>query len=145
MRPARLPQIGLSTSSFFSIHTVTTSSVFRRAGAESVVLTPSSNLRVIPRLLDSIDALTLSGGGDVDPRLFDGSPDRARRVDRRRDDFEITLIQGALERHMPILAICRGSQILNVAHGGSIRNLRNDPKVASLHRWRFRRRSGHWV
>lgn len=81
----------------------------------------------------------------MDPQLFGGIPEQARGIDRRRDDFEIALLNSALERQMPILAICRGSQILNVAHGGSIRNLRNDPAVASLHHWRFRRQDGHPV
>jgi gamma-glutamyl-gamma-aminobutyrate hydrolase PuuD len=54
-------------------------------------------------------------------------------VDRERDDFEIALIREAVLRDLPVLGICRGVQILNVAHGGTIRNLRDDPAMSARH------------
>lgn len=84
-------------------------------------------------ILDRIDALLLSGGGDVDPSLYGGDPDTAILVDRERDDFELELIRGALERDMPILAICRGIQIGNVAHGGTLKSLRTDDTLKDIH------------
>lgn len=74
-----------------------------------------------PELLARLDGLLLSGGSDVDPTLF-GEPRHpsVTNVVRERDDFEIALAQRALERDLPLLAICRGQQVLNVAAGGTL-------------------------
>ncbi len=66
-------------------------------------------------------ASLLSGGVDVDPALY-GRPRHPKlgRVDRERDDFELALTREALRRDLPILAICRGQQVLNVATGGTL-------------------------
>ena len=84
-------------------------------------------------VLDGIDALLLAGGGDVDPDLSGANPAHSSLIDRRRDDFELELIRGALVRKMPILGICRGIQILNVAHGGSLRSLHDQPTLNEVH------------
>ena len=74
-----------------------------------------------PALLGRLDGVLLSGGADVDPNLFGERPHpRLGRVDRRRDDFELALVREALRRDVPILAICRGQQVLNVASGGTL-------------------------
>jgi putative glutamine amidotransferase len=91
-----------------------------QARAVPLVLAPGApaHARV---LLDRIDGLLLSGGVDVDPALYAQPPHpRLGRVNRRRDDFELALVEGALERDLPILAICRGQQVLNVALGGTL-------------------------
>ena len=80
-----------------------------------------------------IDGVLLAGGGDVVPRLYGGDPAKATDVNRERDDFEIALIKVAMEENLPILGICRGCQILNVARGGTLRNLRDDEKLAESH------------
>ncbi len=85
------------------------------------------------QILGRIDALLLAGGGDVDPELYGGTAGDAELVDRQRDEFELALIRGALERGMPVLGICRGIQILNVSQGGAVRNLRDDPERAHTH------------
>lgn len=91
-----------------------------RAGAIPVVLPPLPAADAEP-LLDRLDGLLLSGGIDVDPGLYGESPGPGlRRVDRRRDDFELALTREALARDLPILAICRGHQVLNVATGGTL-------------------------
>jgi len=74
-----------------------------------------------PDLLDRLDALLLSGGSDIDPALY-GRPPHAKlgRVIRERDEFELALCREALRRDLPILAICRGQQVLNVATGGTL-------------------------
>ena len=65
--------------------------------------------------------LVLTGGGDVDPALYGQSPHpRTYNVSRRRDLFEFNLLEHALERDMPVLAICRGMQLLNVHLGGTL-------------------------
>jgi len=80
-----------------------------------------------------IDGVLLAGGGDVDPKLYGGDPNMTMLVHRLRDDFEIALIHAARERGLPILGICRGCQILNVALGGTVRNLRKEQEVKNLH------------
>jgi putative glutamine amidotransferase len=74
-----------------------------------------------PALLGRLDGVLLSGGADVDPGLFGERPHpKVGRVNRRRDDFELALVREALRRDVPILAICRGHQVLNVASGGTL-------------------------
>jgi putative glutamine amidotransferase len=82
---------------------------------------------------EKIDGVLLTGGGDVDPNLYGGDPNTTMLVHRLRDDFEIALIREARRRGLPMLGICRGCQILNVALGGTIRNLRKEQEVKSLH------------
>ncbi len=86
-------------------------------------------------LLRRVDGLLLSGGGDVDPALYGQKPHRRLgRVDRRRDDFELALAREALVRDVPILAICRGQQLLNVATGGTLlQDLPSELEGASEH------------
>jgi putative glutamine amidotransferase len=75
----------------------------------------------VPELLDHLDALLLSGGSDVDPALYGRSPHpKLGKVIRERDEFELALCREALRRDLPILAICRGQQVLNVATGGTL-------------------------
>jgi putative glutamine amidotransferase len=72
-------------------------------------------------VLDRLDGVLLSGGADVDPVLYGQTPHpKLRHVDRRRDDFELALVREALRRDRPLLAICRGQQVLNVALGGTL-------------------------
>ena len=82
---------------------------------------------IIPRLLDAaalvdrLDGLLLSGGEDVHPSRYGAEPGpRATQHDQGRDAFEIGLIHASVERGLPILGICRGVQILNVALGGTL-------------------------
>ncbi len=72
-------------------------------------------------LLDRIDGLVLTGGGDIAPETYGGSRDEAMYgIDEERDAFEFALTLGASERRMPVLAICRGLQVVNVALGGTL-------------------------
>lgn len=73
-------------------------------------------------MLATTDALVLQGGGDVDAALYGG--DRTSMigpVDSRRDRFELTLLAQARRRHLPVLGVCRGMHLINVACGGSLR------------------------
>ena len=75
----------------------------------------------IERVLGAIDGLVVSGGADVDPGRY--GAERGPHTDEPRydrDDWEVELVLAAIERDMPVLAICRGVQILNVALGGSL-------------------------
>lgn len=72
-------------------------------------------------LYDLADGLLLTGGGDVDPRHYGEAPfPQLGPVDPERDQAELTLARWALEDNKPLLAICRGEQVLNVACGGSL-------------------------
>lgn len=75
------------------------------------------SLRVI---FERLDGLILSGGGDVDPTLYDEQLDGSRGVDRQRDEMEMALTRWALAEGKPLLAICRGIQVLNVTLGGTL-------------------------
>jgi len=91
-----------------------------RSGAVPLVLPPISP-QDAEAVLDRLDGLLLSGGIDVDPALY-GQPPHAKlgRVDRARDEFELALTRHALARDLPLFAICRGHQVLNVAAGGTL-------------------------
>jgi putative glutamine amidotransferase len=72
--------------------------------------------------LELIDGLVLPGGCDLSPELYGGDPDTALDADPVRDAFELALLQGARERGIPVLGICRGMELINVAYGGTLRD-----------------------
>ena len=94
----------------------------QRAGGTAVLLPPDAAAEADPdRLLDRLDALILAGGSDVDPASYGAEPHpETRGTWPERDSFEVALAQRAIEREMPLLGICRGMQILNVARGGTL-------------------------
>jgi len=92
---------------------------YRRAveavGALPVDLPPGT------RSLPEVDGLLLPGGWDVDPALYGEKPDpKVGPIDRELDDTELRLFQQAREQGLPVLGICRGQQVINVAMGGSL-------------------------
>jgi putative glutamine amidotransferase len=89
----------------------------KRAGAEPVVLSTSEDPRAV---LDRVDAILLTGGLDVDPALYGEAPHPTTEAAPDRDRFEVPLSKAAVERDVPVLAICRGVQVLNVASGGTL-------------------------
>ena len=90
-----------------------------RAGGRALVLPPSE--ADAEANLDLLDALVVSGGPDIDPSLYGAEPHPATDgPGRERDQAELALLSGALARDMPVLAVCRGSQVLNVARGGDL-------------------------
>jgi len=92
-----------------------------RAGATPVVLPPTENADALCSMLDSIDALVLSGGGDMNP-LFAGEEPvpQLHSINPKRDLCELLLIRLAYDRQLPMLGICRGIQMLATALGGSV-------------------------
>jgi putative glutamine amidotransferase len=95
----------------------------QRAGARPVLLPPDPEDAEDPgEVLDLLDALVVTGGaGDLDPALYgEERHPQTGPVQEERDAYELALVRGALEREMPVLGICRGMQILNVAYGGTI-------------------------
>jgi len=71
-------------------------------------------------LLDVVDALVLTGGGDVDPARYGGSPEVGIDVDPARDDAEIAVVLAAARAGVPLLGVCRGLQVLVTAFGGTL-------------------------
>jgi gamma-glutamyl-gamma-aminobutyrate hydrolase PuuD len=90
-----------------------------RAGARALLIPPSVD--GIEETLDALDGIVFSGGNDVDPETY-GAEAHAETNGLRpeRDRGELALLQAALARDMPVLAVCRGFQILNVARGGDL-------------------------
>lgn len=91
------------------------------AGGVPVVL-PVVDPGMAEAMVARLDALVLTGGGDVDPACYGGDVDdpSVRGVERDRDDFEIALVRTARRARLPTLAICRGLQVTNVAFGGDL-------------------------
>jgi len=83
---------------------------------------PAPNGQHTAAVLDHLDGLILSGGGDVAPQYFDQPLAGAEEssIDLKRDELEIGLSQAALARDLPLFGICRGCQVLNVAAGGAM-------------------------
>lgn len=90
-----------------------------RAGGRPLVIPPSED--GIEETLEAIDGLVLTGGADLDPAAYGADPHPATdEPQARRDAAEIALLRAALEKDLPTLAICRGSQLLNVVRGGDL-------------------------
>ncbi len=91
----------------------------RRAGGRALLVPPGEPDP--SGLLDPVDGLLLTGGGDIDPSRFHGpSHETVYQTSLERDDLELSLARLAVERGVPTLCICRGTQVLNVALGGSL-------------------------
>lgn len=102
-----------------------------RAGGRALLVPPSE--RGIEEALDALDGLVFSGGSDLDPQSYgqEVHPE-TKGVVAERDRAELALLQAALARDMPVLAVCRGSQVLNVALGGDL--VQHLPEVVGDHK-----------
>ena len=89
------------------------------AGGTAVVIPPSDE--GVDETLAALDGIIFSGGADLDPSIYGADPHPETDTPQaRRDAGELALLRSALERDMPVLAICRGFQLLNVARGGDL-------------------------
>ncbi|MDO4289958.1 MAG: gamma-glutamyl-gamma-aminobutyrate hydrolase family protein [Eggerthellaceae bacterium] len=107
-----------------------------RAGAVPVLLPPvtpcaADSLRTAHTMLDGLDALILSGGGDIEPSIYGAARawEQTSDVYPARDALELALAREAYARDMPCLGVCRGTQVVNVALGGT---LAQDVRAAGL-------------
>jgi putative glutamine amidotransferase len=90
----------------------------QRAGGRPVLIPPDD---AIEETLAAVDGLLFPGGSDLDPETYGQEPHpETKGIVRERDEAELALLSAALERDMPVLAVCRGSQVLNVALGGDL-------------------------
>ena len=118
-----LPLIGLTTygrddNNRFSLPAPYVDAV-RRAGGVPLLLPPGESHQ--DELFDMLDGLILTGGGDLDPALYGGAAHPTiYMVDPERDRSEIALVKQSLASGLPTFGICRGSQVINVALGGTL-------------------------
>lgn len=92
----------------------------RRHGAEAIPLDAQMPAETRQDALRTMDGLLLSGGADIDPRLYGEPVDGALDIERGRDKLEAAAWVAAQERQVPVLGICRGLQAINVFSGGSL-------------------------
>ena len=110
----RVPVIGVTRCSRLDDYLASV----EQAGARARVLEVSESPRA---LVEKLDGVLLTGGGDVDPVLYgEARHPTVEDAEPGRDEFEIDLARRAMEADLPLLAICRGAQVLNVAAGGTL-------------------------
>jgi len=90
------------------------------AGGSPVLIAPLGAEARIAQIAGFLDGLLLSGGKDLDPKLYGQEPVGVWRIDPEKDALEMALARTALKRDIPILGICRGCQVLNVLGGGNL-------------------------
>lgn len=85
------------------------------------ILLPGNNIVDVEDILKLADGVLITGGADIDPSFYGESPHiELGNINPYRDEFEIVLAQLAVDRGIPILGICRGAQVMNVAMGGTL-------------------------
>lgn len=115
------------------IHLSDYSRALARAGGVPVELARDAD---VAELMSHLDGVVLSGGADIDPTLYGAVPDEnLGPIERERDEWELALIRVACEHRVPVLAICRGLQLVNVAFGGTLRQHVELAEGAGHPRW----------
>lgn len=106
----------------------------KEAGGIPILLPPIAD---VDDVLAIVDGILLTGGGDIHPRYYgEEATAKLRSLAPLRDEFEITLVKKAIENNIPILGICRGIQVINVALGGSLyQDLAADIPHSIKHDW----------
>jgi putative glutamine amidotransferase len=125
--PSRRPVIGITVGTCsirqqnprFGTNQVYVRSV-EEAGGIAVLIPPIAKREAV-ELLDRLDGLMIPGGADVDSSFYGEAPaPGVEESDRPRDNLEMALIRAAEKRHMSVFGICRGQQMVNIAHGGTL-------------------------
>ncbi len=108
-----------------------------RCNASPVLLPIELSTQDIQLHMQTCDGFMLSGGGDLDPAIFNGEPhERVYGIDPLRDTFEISLVKVLMGAQKPLMTICRGTQVLNVAMGGSLyTDIASQVPDAQRHDW----------
>lgn len=107
------------------------------AGGRPYLLPSALALDEVTEVLSEFDGLFISGGGDIHPDFFGGEMHPSLSgIDRERDEFELALCRQAVAMNKPLLGICRGQQVLNVAMGGNlVLDIPSELPEASRHQW----------
>ena len=91
-----------------------------QAGGIPVLIPIASSRMATQEVFERLDGILFSGGNDLEPGLYNQETTHALAIDAPRDTHEVELMKMALAAHKPVLAICRGMQLLNVVRGGSL-------------------------
>lgn len=92
-----------------------------KAGGIPIIIPIVDNVSLLCGILSRLDGILMTGGGDIDPSFYNQLPiQQMGEVDSVRDAYDLALIRIAAERNLPILGICRGEQLINVAFGGTL-------------------------
>ncbi len=120
--PVDKPIIGVSASSNTSASApLTYIKAIKRAGGVPLVIPMTTCEEQISAVLAVVDAIVMTGGEDVCPLYYGEEPLRAQgEIVPERDEFDYKLIRMAIDKDLPLLGICRGEQVLNVAFGGTL-------------------------
>ncbi len=117
------PKIGLSANRKDGLSCIAETYVHSvlKAGGIPVLIPVMNDLKALSAIVSDLDGLLLSGGGDINPLLLDEEPiPQLGEGDLIRDEYDLTLLKLAINRQIPILGICRGHQLINIAFGGSL-------------------------
>lgn len=117
------PRIGISANRKEGLSCVGEAYVqaIAEAGGAPVVIPAITDLSLLTSIVEGIDGLVMSGGADINPLFVNEDPiPQLQDVDTYRDEFDLILIRLAANRQIPIMGICRGHQVMNIAFGGSI-------------------------
>jgi putative glutamine amidotransferase len=122
------PRIGMSRSYV---------NVLLKAGAAPLLIPHIADEDMLRAVYERLDGLLLPGGGDIDPMHYgETRHEKCNQPSAERDDTELALARWAMEGGMPVLAICRGVQVLNVALGGSLfQDIQSQIAGAERHDW----------
>ena len=91
------------------------------AGGAPVLIPVTTDVSALATIIDDLDGLILSGGGDIDPKFLGEEPiPELGDVDSYRDEYDFLLLRLAFNRQLPIFGICRGHQVINAAFGGTL-------------------------
>lgn len=123
MKPIIGVTVGRSTSDGYSYETINESNLkaLILSGAIPLMLPITVEDELLDEYLKIVDGLCFSGGEDICPLIYGEDPIKeVKEIDHIRDEFEVRLFQKAAGKNIPVLGICRGSQIINVSSGGSL-------------------------